>query len=138
MASGGDILVVQKDSERPFAADTDLEGTTGGTVTLAAARTNFQIYVQKIVLSIVTHVNAKIVTFQDSTPLQLAAHTDATAAAGVPSVVAWDFGPHGAPLAVDKAFTVTNPASGCVGRVHVEGYYKPGRTLNTGMVNSQL
>ena len=137
MKSGGDILVVQKESERPFALDTDL-ATGTGTVHLLAGRTNHTVYVQKITVAILTHADGKTITVQDTagTPVPIAVVNDHTAAAGVPDVVTFDFGPHGTALTLDKGLDVVNAASGPAARVHVEGYQKLGTTINTGTAAS--
>lgn len=93
-------------------------------VALKAAVTGKTIYVQKITLSIVTHANAKFVAVQDDTgtPIVLAKHNDLTAAAGVPSVVTWDFGKRGLACGSAKALNCVSEASGVAGKVYAEGY----------------
>lgn len=80
------------------------------------------IYVRKITLSITTHA---AVTFlardTNGTPFVIAAHTDASAAAGVPSVVTWDFGTDGVALNLGKTFEVIAGAA-IAGVVYAEGY----------------
>ena len=82
------------------------------------------VYVTKATLSIVTHANAKFVAIQDNngTPKVIAKHNDLTAAAGVPSVVTWDFGRRGVPLTTGKTLQVVSEASGVAGYVYIEGY----------------
>jgi len=137
MHPGGDILAVQKESEKPFSLDYDI-ATGDGTVTIVPLIVNFQICVQEVVITILTHANAKNVVVQDSNSVKIASINDLTAAAGVPEYFRFDWGPHGTKMTLDKSLTLVNPSSGPVMRVHVEGYYKPGRTLNLGMTNNTL
>lgn len=84
------------------------------------------IYIRKIVLSITTHANAKFVKVRDtaSTPVVYAFKHDLTAAAGVPTVVTWDFGRKGVPITLGKDLEVVSEASGPAGFVYVEGYQR--------------
>jgi hypothetical protein len=84
-------------------------------------------YVTKATLTIVTHVNGKFAGLQDSagTPVVWCKHIDATAAAGVPSVVTWDFGKKGIPMTAGKKVQAISEASGFDGLeayLYVEGY----------------
>ncbi len=130
MAQGGDILAVQQGagtSQDPFWVDVDLADAGGTALTKTARTSAHRIVIQKIVLSIVTHANAKVFTVTGSagTPANIAGHTDATAAAGVPSVVTWDFGPHGVALAAGASMVVaTTATASIVGVAHIEGYQK--------------
>jgi hypothetical protein len=128
MISGGDNLVVQKEhGQQPFWVDVDLVSGGGTLLTKTARSTNHQIYIQKIVLSIHTHANTKVftVTASAGAPANIAAHTDLTAAAGVPSVVEWDFGPHGVALAAGASMVVaTTATSSMVGVAHIEGFQR--------------
>lgn len=90
------------------------------------------IFVTKITLSILTHANGKFAQVQDTTgtPVVIAKHIDATAAAGVPSVVTWDFGSQGTDgdpkggvqIATGKTLNAVSEASGPAGLVYAEGY----------------
>ena len=82
------------------------------------------VFLTKATLSIVTHANGKLVAIQDSTasPVTWAKHLDATAAAGVPSVVTWDFGQYGIPMTTGKKCQAISEASGPAGYVYAEGY----------------
>jgi hypothetical protein len=104
---------------------------------VAVRSANHQIYVQKITLSITTHGNSVVFTVQDdaTTPVVIAAHTDATAAAGVPSVVHWDFGTVGTPLTLGKNLDVTLNGGTIQGRVHIEGYQKLGAVVAAASTN---
>jgi len=84
-------------------------------------------YVTKATLTIVAHVNGKFAGLQDSagTPVVFCKHIDATAAAGVPSVVTWDFGREGIPMTAGKKVQSISEASGFNGTeayLYVEGY----------------
>lgn len=125
----GDYLQLQRENTA-FAADANITSTEH---TVTAARTvrsaNHQLFVQRIVLSITTHVNAKVaLTVQSSngTPVVIASRTDLTAAAGVPDVIVWDFGPVGRPIAVGESLNWlwSTGGSGPTGVAHIEGYEK--------------
>jgi len=107
------------------AADIDVAATDSSKTAIIALVANQTIYIQRIELAIVTHA-AQTITFQDNagTPVKIAAHTDASAAAGVPSQVLWDFGPDGTPLTVGKQLDIATSGAGIAARVHVEGYRK--------------
>jgi hypothetical protein len=83
-------------------------------------------YIQRITLSITTHVSGDRYLFDDdgdgSSPV--AAHTDAAAGAGVLSTVLWDFGPTGRPLKAGANLDVSHSGAG-VAVAHIEGYYQP-------------
>lgn len=125
--NGGDILAVQKEGERPFFIDQQILAANAGPFNnvVVVRGPNHQIMLQKIVWSIATHA-AQTITFQDDagTPVKVAAHTDAAAGAGVPSVVTWDFGPHGIALTPGTNLDITLSGAGSEGRVHLEGYQR--------------
>lgn len=130
---GGDILSVQKESERPFWVDVFLDGSTTSYTAKTSRGANHKFYVQKIVLSIVTHANTKTVTVEDSanTPVKIFAHEDVTAAGGIQDVFPADFGPHGVALTAGKDLVVAADGStGIVGVIHIEGYEKLSSTVN--------
>lgn len=93
-------------------------------VALKALTVGRTVYVTKLTLSIKTHANAKFVAFQDDagTPIVIAKHGDLTGAAGVPSVVTWDFGKGGVALTASKGLNAVSEASGVAGTVYAEGY----------------
>lgn len=127
MAIGGDYLLPQNENTA-FAVDQQILATdTGPFASVASARSvNHTLYVQKITLSIYTHA-AQTVTFLDTagTPVKIAAHLDVTPqAAGVPSVVVWDFGPRGTALTAGKNLSITLSGAGIGARIHVEGYQR--------------
>jgi len=106
----------------PFSGFAALNGATAArikTVPSAGA----QIFVTKATLSVTTHA-AKFVKVQDdaTTPVVIAQHTDAAAAAGVPSTVTWDFGKHGISITVGKNLDTISEAAGPAGWVYAEGY----------------
>ena len=125
----GDYIQLQRENTR-FSLDQTTTAAAQATTTAYAARgTNWQIYVQRIVCSITTHANAKVaITVQSSnaTPVVIASRTDLTAAAGVPDVIVWDFGPIGTPVATGENLNWlwSTGDSGPVARVHIEGYQK--------------
>lgn len=94
-------------------------------------RSGFGIRLTKLTLSITTHA-AVTVTFNDDSleGPPVAAHTDAAAAAGVLSVVKWDFGESGLLLAPDSALNITMSSAGIVGRAYAEGFYTASLTDN--------
>lgn len=133
MHSGGDLLVTQKEAgQNPFALDVDL--AAGATDHTVVGRTNFEVRIQKITVSIVTHANAKKITFQDTagSPVVIAVFNDLTFAAGVDDVRVYDFGPRGTALTQDKGLDCVSDASGPVARLHIEGYYRQKAVLSVG------
>lgn len=108
---------------RPWHAQATLNDATV-TELHAGRNSGTTIYVTKVTLTITTHANAKFVKVQDDadTPYVIAQHTDATAAAGVLSVVTWDFGKHGIALTAGKDLDIVSEASGVAGKVFAEGY----------------
>ncbi len=140
MAEGGDYLALQRENSG-FAVDIALDGSAVATTVVKAVRgANHTIYVQRIVLSITTHAAAKVFTIPDTagTPVVIANRVDLAAAAGVPDVLVWDFGPIGTPItaAKDLNYVANTGGSGFVGRFHVEGYQKLSAVINTGTANT--
>jgi len=90
---------------------------------------NHQLFIQKITLSITTHFAGTVTFDDDGAGPPIAAHTDAAAGAGIPSVVTWDFGPTGRPLTVGANLDVGQSAAGIVGVVHIEAYEKLGAVV---------
>lgn len=120
----GDYLQLQREHSK-LVADVDiLTGTASYADVLTPKSANHQIFIQKITLSITTHVAADVYTVDDdgAGPV-IAAHTDAAAAAGVPSVVVWDFGPNGRPVTKGANVDVSHSSTG-VGIMHIEAYQK--------------
>lgn len=129
----GDYLQYQRENHAlsAYANITATEQTATAALTVKSA--NHQIWVQRITLSITTHANAKVaLTVQSSngTPKVIASRTDLTAAAGVPDVIVWDFGPKGVPIAVGESvnWLWSTGGSGPVGVAVIEGYQKLGQT----------
>lgn len=112
-----------------------LVGTQNYTDVITPKTANHQIWVQKITLSITTHNASTITVDDDGSGPAIAAHTDAAAGAGVPSVVTWDFGPKGRPLTVGGNLDVTQSAAGIVGVVHIEAYEKLATPMAAGSTN---
>lgn len=137
--SYGDYVQFQRENE-PMAADAIITATAQAATTALAVRTaKHQIFVQRITLSITTHANAKVaLTVQPHTTTSqvTASHTDLTAAAGVPDVMTWDFGPKGIGIPVGESvdWLWSTGGSGPVGVAHIEGYQKLASTaqISTG------
>lgn len=108
------------------------EVAAGGTGTISAKSTSHQLWIQKVTISIKTHANAKNITLADtnSSAVTLGVLTDKTAAAGVPDVVVFDFGPEGFPCTVGKDFTLVSDSSGPAFTYHVEAYEKLGASIS--------
>lgn len=120
----GDLLHWQFQFSRKIADVDILTGTASYADVLTPKSANHQIFIQKIVLSITTHVAADVYTFDDDgAGPAIAVHTDAAAAAGVLSVVEWDFGPTGRPLTKGANLDVSHSSTG-VAIAHIEGYEK--------------
>lgn len=123
-----------------FSYDIDLDGAAVAATAIRTVKSaNHRIYVQRVTLNIKTHANAKVFSVEDSagTPLNVAYHTDLTFAAGVPSVVEWDFGPNGRALTIGKNlnYLANTAGSGFVGNFHVEGYEKLDATVAAASTN---
>jgi hypothetical protein len=130
-ASGGDILVVQKEGERPFWLDVYLDGSTTSYTAKTSRGNNHAFFVQKITLSITTHATGKSVAVQDSNSVVIFNHQDTAAAVGIQDVFPLDAGPHGIKLTEGKDLVVTQTGTGgVVGVVHIEGYEKLTQTIN--------
>jgi hypothetical protein len=104
----------------PFGLDVNLNAATA--VDIVDPGATGYVYVTKVTLSITTHANAKFAGAQDSTPTVFANHIDATAAAGVPSVVTWDYGKRGKKLALGKKLQAISEVGGPSGQIYAEGY----------------
>ena len=120
----GDYLQLQRENSR-LVADVDiLTGTAAYADVMVPKSANHQIFIQKITLSITTHVAADVfLVDDDGAGPPIAAHTDAAAAAGVLSVVTWDFGPNGRPVTKGANVDVSHSSTG-VAVMHIEGYQK--------------
>ena len=119
----GDYLHWQFQHARKIADVNILTGTAAYADVLTPKSADHQIYIQKITLSITTHA-ADVYTFDDDgAGPAIAVHTDAAAAAGVLSVVVWDFGPTGRPLTKGANLDVSHSSTG-VAVAHIEGYEK--------------
>jgi hypothetical protein len=120
-----------------FAINTAYDGSAIATTALKTVRgANHTIYVQKIVLSITTHVDGKIFSIQDdnSSPKIIAYKLDDAEADGTygNDVIVWDFGSEGMPLTAGKSLhhLANTSGSGFVGVAHIEGYEKLTSVIN--------
>ncbi len=126
----GDYLQLQRENHA-VAVDYQL-----GTAAVAATHLvtvkdiKHTIFVQRIVVSYLTHADGKTIDFQDdaNSPVLIArrlddAENDTTAGA---DCIVWDFGPIGTALTEGKSLDiVANTAdSGSTARIHIEGYQK--------------
>lgn len=103
-----------------------LTGTAAYADAITPKSVNHRIYVQKITLSITTHVDDTYLFDDDGTGPPIASYIDeATAAATgqgrVP--VVWDFGPKGRPLTLGANLDVSHSSTG-VAIAHIEAYEK--------------
>ena len=106
----------------PFLFDSRYLDVSAANTTGVSARA--QLYVQSITLSITTHAAGVPVAVQSADGTILAEHTDAAAGANVPSVLRWEFGPHGTALVVNNSLgvLVDDAVGGIVAYIHVEAY----------------
>lgn len=101
-----------------------LTGTASYANVIAPKSADHQIYIQKITLSITTHVADTYTVDDDGAGEVIATHLDVTPqAAGVPSVVVWDFGPEGKPVTKGANVDVSHSSTG-VATMHIEAYEK--------------
>jgi hypothetical protein len=120
----GDYLQYQREQSALFADVAILTGTAAYADVLVPKSANHQIFIQKITLSITTHVAGdRYLVDDDGAGPEIAAHTDAAAGSGVLSVVLWDFGPRGWPVTKGANVDVSHSSSG-VGILHIEAYQK--------------
>ncbi len=96
---------------------------------IAVKSASHQLFIQKITLSITTHVAGDVYTFDDDGSGGIIAHVlDEAEGAGVPDVITWDFGPEGMALTVGANLDASHTSTG-VARVHIEAYEKLGATI---------
>ena len=120
----GDILQLQRENTRLLADVAILTGTASYADVLAPKSANHQIFIQKMTLSITTHVADTYTIDDDGAGPVIATHLDVTPqAAGVPSVVTWDFGPNGYPVTKGANVDVSHSSTG-VAILHIEAYQK--------------
>lgn len=122
-----------QDAYGRVAIDVDLDGAALAATTPsggAVKNSLHTIYVQRVLISHITHVDGKAMTVQDSagTPVKIVdylddAEGDSTAAADQRS---FDFGPAGTPLTQGKdlQLVANTGGTGFKARVHIEGYQK--------------
>lgn len=113
----------QGSSRRKWDQSVALTAATPVAIQTVKSATTSTILVKKIVLSITTHGAADVFIARDTngTPFVIAKHTDAAAAAGVLSVVTWDFAGDGVELTLGKNFEVLTGAT-MAGVVSAEGW----------------
>ena len=137
---GGDYIGIQRENQAPFQVDLAYDGTAIAATNIKTVKSaNHTIYIQRIVLSYTTHAAGKVFTIQDdnSSPKVIANRADLAAAAGVPDVQEWNFGPFGMPLTAGKnlAHVVNTGGTGFVGVAHIEGYQKLTTPMAPGQTN---
>lgn len=109
---------------RRVSVDVDILTGTASYANVVPARTGLVLFITNITLSITTHVAADVYTIDDDgAGSVIATYTDAAAAAGVPSTIAWDFGASGTPVTALANVDVSHSSTGTA-RCHIEGYYK--------------
>ncbi len=99
--------------------------------TLVALKAGFSIYIQRIIVNVITD-NAATLTFTDSagTPVVIAG---TKASPGIGPIL-FEFGPEGRALTEGKSFLLKNSAAGLAADVHWEGYMKPTGVLTPATV----
>lgn len=118
----GDYVHFQSNYTKKVADVAILTGTASYADVLTPKSSNHQLYIQKMTLSITTHVADTYTIDDDGAGPVIATHLDVTPqAAGVPSVVTWDFGPTGWPVTKGANVDVSHSSTG-VAILHIEGY----------------
>jgi hypothetical protein len=111
---------------RRWAAQQTCDGTNAAFTIKAADSATDYVYVTKVALAVLTHANAKLTSFIDSTPTSYFGFSDLTVAAGAHQggTINWDFGRRGIRLAIGKSFQIHGDAagSGSVVICTAEGY----------------
>lgn len=111
-----------------------LTGTAAYADVIAPRSANHTVYIQRIILSITTHVADTYTFDDDGAGPAIATHLDVTPqAAGVPSTVTWDFGPNGRPIT--GKLDVSHSSTG-VAIARIEAYERLSATINTGTANT--
>lgn len=106
---------------REFHVDVAILTGTAAYADVVAARTGLSMFVTKMTLSITSHVADTYTIDDDGAGPVIATHLDVTPqAAGVLSVVYWEFGEYGTP--VTGNIDVSHSSTG-VARLHIEGYF---------------
>lgn len=119
---GGDYFAKQY-FYKAVKADVDVAtADTSKTAIIAPFNSSYTIYVQRIVISVITDA-AQSLIFQDNagSPV-IIAKTKASPGLG-PIII--DFGPQGTPLTAGKQLDIATSGAGLAARVHVEGYQVP-------------
>lgn len=123
-----------------ISGDSDVATATTGPVTLVTARNSqYQIFIQRIKVSVVTYA-AKTFTFEDSTgtPVVIGIVSVPAAAptAAGEQAYTFDFGPEGTALSVGMNFVLALSAAGAAARVHWEGYMRLGSGQAVSIANA--
>lgn len=115
-----------------FAATDDYSSTVRA---LIAAKVGFTVYIQKIILDVLTD-NAATQTFQDTagTPVVLAVSKASPGLSNITGPIIWDFGPEGHACTADKGLSQKNSAAGLAAHVTILAYRK--RTPDTAWVGN--
>lgn len=113
----------QGSSRRKWDQSVALTGATPVTLQPVKSVTTSTLLLKKLVLSITSHGAAEVFLARDTngSPFTVCAHTDAAAAAGVLSVVTWDFAGDGVELTLGKSLVVLTGAT-MTGVVSGEGW----------------
>jgi hypothetical protein len=107
-----------------FTANVAILTGTAAYANVVPALANHQAFITRMTLSITTHVAGDVfLVDDDGAGAVIAAHTDAAAAAGVLSVVHWNFGTYGTPVTAGANVDVSH-SSTAVARLHIEGFYQ--------------
>ena len=113
------------------ASSTTAFAATDGNLTLAAAKTNYTLYIQRIIVVIKTSA-AQAITFQSATTTVYVAKIPASP--GADTRWDFDFGPEGQALVTAEALQMAMTA-GNAGHVEVLAYYRPDAVVTVGTNN---
>ena len=128
----GDYLHFQR-IYSAVSANLDLDGSAvSATAAFSVKSSNHRIYVQRVIVSHLTHVDGKVLTIEDSagTPVKVVDYVDDaendTTSGHTSDVWIADFGPVGTPLTLgaNLNYVANTGGSGFTARVHIEGYQR--------------
>lgn len=126
-----DYLSVARREGHAFNVNVGLPSTEVALTTAVTVKdVNHTIFVQRITLSVTTHVDGKTFDVQDtaSSPKLIARHLDDAEgdATGETDFYEWDFGSQGIALTEGKSlqYLVNTGGSGMVGQAQFQGYQK--------------
>ena len=120
----GDYLWFQRTYTKKIADVDILTGTAAYADVLAPKSANHQLFVQRMTLSITTHIDDIYLIDDDGAGPPLATFTDEATAAVTGQgqmPVTWDFGPVGRPVTKGANVDVSHSSTG-VAVLHIEGY----------------